>query len=872
MQSQVNSPTAENFCNTGNQLKAEKRLDEAIASYQKALQLQPDYAEVHYQLAEIYFWQRKFREAIASSRKAIELQPDFAPNHKILGNILQSQGNLEAALNAYAKALELNPEFAEAYINQGSILSKLERNEEAIVCLEKAIAINPNIGAAYWNLANIYQQSENLEKLVEYRKQAFLLEPKLVNAETLNDLGTAIGKLGDFGEAINYYQKAVELQPNYHLAHLNLGVALQKTGKLNAAKEELQKAIELKPNDAESYNSLGSVLVEENQIDAGISNYEKAIKLNPNSAEYHFNLGTALGQKNKFPESIKELQKAVELDPDLGEAYSNLGAIIYRKTRKDGEISGELFNLAINSLLKALEINLELTLPHIYLSQLISCPVRASDFGVLRQAAARYSEASKQKNSLIAASTFISTHVKSGLTQLAKEKFLEVEPEIYNQLEKISTTDLTVLYSHLLFNLHYLRDDLEANSQLYQQVGKKYAEQIIPAKQIKIKQSKKKQLPRSNLKIGVMSSHFVRHSVGWCSGDIITELGKLTPNLYLYFIGDRQPDDRTKVFESASAKIYRPTANKNGEFDIKQIVQDIAQDELDILIELDSSTIPSQVEIIYHQPASICLSWLGFEAPFTQENNYFLCDWNTHPEGREKYNREQLVRMPDSFVAVGGFKSAPVDRKLLRKAQRIAEDQIIYLCVAPGYKLNPEQIQAQVKILKQVPDSILLYKGHTGDIKVIEAAYQAECQAQGVGAQRIKFMSRSASEEEHRQVYQVADIMLDSYPYNAGTHNLEALWFNLPVVTKSGETYLSRMGYSFLKTLSLNECITNSWEEYIEMGAKLGKDRELRQSIKEKLIQSKQPGTLSPLWNPQKFAQDMYKVFEQLLAEKLGNE
>ncbi|MFB2936070.1 tetratricopeptide repeat protein [Aerosakkonemataceae cyanobacterium BLCC-F154] len=872
MQSQVNSPTAENFCNTGNQLKTEKRLDEAIASYQEALQLQPDFAEVHYQLAEIYFWQRKFREAIASSNKAIELQPDFAPSHKILGNILQTQGNMEAALNAYDKALELNPEFAEAYINKGSIFSKLGRNDEAIDCLEKAIAIKPNIGAAYWNLANIYLQLENLEKVVEYRKQAFALEPKLVNAETLNDLGTAIGKLGDFAAAIPYYQQAIELQPNYHLAHLNLGIAFQKTGQIDAAKEELEKAISLKPDHAEAYNCLGNILITENQIDRGIFNYQKAIQLQPDSSEYHFSLGTALAHKDKFIEAIKELQKAVELQPDLGEAYSNIGAIVYRKTRKDGEISGDLFNIAINSLLKALEVNSDLELPHIYLAQLISSPVRASNFAALRQASEIYVEKSKDKNRLIAASTYIGTHIKSGLAQLAKEKFLEIEPEIYNNLEKMTSTELNVVYSHVLFNLHYLRDDLAANSQLYKEVGKKYAEKIIIPKQIEISQFEKKKLPTSNLKIGVMSSHFARHSVGWCSGDIITELGKLTPNLYLYFMGDRQPDDRTKIFESAAAKFYRPKANPNGEFNINQILQDISQDELDILIELDSSTVPLQVEAIYHQPASVCLSWLGFEAPFTKENNYFLCDWNSHPEGRENYNCEQLVRMPDSFIAVGGFKSAPVDRKVLRKAQRIAEDQIVYLCVAPGYKLNPEQIQAQVKILKQVPDSILLYKGHTGDINIIESAYKAECQAQGVGVQRIKFMPRSATEEEHRQVYQIADILLDSYPYNGGTHNLEALWFNLPVVTKSGETYLSRMGYSFLKTLSLDECIANNWEEYIEKGIKLGNDREFRRSIKEKLVQSKQPETLSPLWNPQKFAQDMYQIFEQLLAEKLGNE
>jgi predicted O-linked N-acetylglucosamine transferase (SPINDLY family) len=872
MQSPANLQTVENFCNTGNQLKTQGRFDEAIASYKKALEIEPQNAEIYNLLAEVYFSQKKLPEALGCCHRAIEIKPDLAPAYKILGNILQTQGRMEAALDAYTKALELNPDFAEAYINQGSILSKLDRNQEAIVCLEKAIAIKPNIGAAYWNLANIYFQLENLEKSVDNRKKAFSLEPKFINAETLNDLGTAIGRLGNFGEAIGYYEKAIELQPNYPLAYLNLGIALNEEGKLDSAIEKLQKSIQLQANFVDAYISLGNCLIKQNKINEGISQYQKAISLAPNSAMAHFNLGTTLTQEDRLEEAINELRKAVELKPDLAEAHSNIGAAISRYARKKGIISGELFNVAINSLLKALEINSELTLPHIYLTQLISYPVKALDFAPLRQAAAIYLETCNQDNWLTACSTFIGTHVKSGLTKLAKEKFLEIEPKIYQSLEKVNPIETTVLYCHLLFNLHYLRDDLAANSKLYQAVGQKYAEQIIAAKQIKISQPEKKQPPTSNLKIGVMSSHFARHSVGWCSADIITELGKLTPNLHLYFMGDRQADDRTKIFESAAAKFYRPKANKNGDFDIQQIVDDISQDELDILIELDSSTIPSQVEVIYHQPASVCLSWLGFEAPFTNENNYFLCDWNTHPEGREKYNREQLVRMPDSFVAVGGFKSTVVDRKTARRTQRIAEEQIVYLCVAPGYKLNPEQILAQVKILKQVPDSILLYKGHTGDIKVIESAYKEECQAQGVGFQRIKFMSFSASEEEHRTVYQIADVMLDSYPYNGGTHNLEALWFNLPVVTKSGETYLSRMGYSFLKTLSLTECITNSWEEYIELGVKLGKDQELRQEIKNKLVQSKQPETLSPLWNPQKFAQDMYKVFEQLLAEKLGNE
>jgi len=870
MQSEFNLQAALNFYNTGNELKNQGRSDEAIASYQKALFFHPDYAEVYNQLGEIYFTQRKLTEALKSCNRAIELKSDYAPAYKTLGNVLQAQGQIEQAVNAYDKALEINPEFAEAYVNKGSMLSKLGEHESAIVCLSKAIELKPEMAAAYWNLATVYIKINKLAESIDCRQKAFALEPRLITAESLNDLGTAIGQEGKFEEAINYYKKAIELQPNYYLAYLNWGISLNQIGQFNEAIEHLQKALQLKPDSGEAYGNIGKALIELNKISEGIAYYEKAVKLQPNSATAHFNLGTALTQQDKFEEAIAELQKAVELQPDLGEAYSNIGTTVYKKSRKYGELNGQEFNLAINSLIKALEINSELALPHLYLAQLISCPVQVSDFGGLRKASEKYLATCKEDNRLIAASAFISTHVKSGLHKLAREKLLEIEPEVYKYVEKSSPVEMTLLYCHLLFNLHYLRDDLEANSKLYHEVGQKYAEKIIAPKQIELPPSRKDNRPTDKLKIGVMSSHFARHSVGWCSADVITELSKLTPNLYLYFMGDRQADDRTKIFETAAAKFYRPKKTKNGDFDIKEIVEEIAKDELDILIELDSLTAPLQVEIIYYQPATVCLSWLGFEAPFTNPNNYFLCDWQTHPEGREKYNREQLVRMPDSFIAVGGFKSDRVDRKLIRRGLRIAEDQIVYLCVAPGYKLNPEMIQAQVKILKEVPDSVIFYKGHTGDSSVIEAAYKDECQVQGVGFQRIKFLSKSKTEEEHRQIYQVADILLDSYPYNGGTHTLEALWFNLPVVTRSGEPYLSRMGYSFLQSLSISTGVANSWSEYTEWGIKLGKDEELRKATKEKLVQSKQPETLAPLWNPQKFAQDMYNVFAKLVAEKSG--
>jgi predicted O-linked N-acetylglucosamine transferase (SPINDLY family) len=112
----------------------------------------------------------------------------------------------------------------------------------------------------------------------------------------------------------------------------------------------------------------------------------------------------------------------------------------------------------------------------------------------------------------------------------------------------------------------------------------------------------------------------------------------------------------------------------------------------------------------------------------------------------------------------------------------------------------------------------------------------------------------------------LGDVLLDSYPCNGATLTLEALWFNLPVVTRRGEQFYSRVAHSFLKSLGIEAGVASSWEEYVEWGIKFGQDADLRHAVREQLLKSKQPQNLAPVWNPQKFAGDMYGVFQELLA------
>ena len=699
---------------------------------------------------------------------------------------------------------------AEMYYSQGDLAA-------AVAACRRALELQPDSAAAYVTMGNVQQASGLLE------------------------------------EAMRCYSQAITLNPDFAEAYTNLGSMLYKQGRLVEAIVNYSKAIELKPNLAAAYWNLAAALKQQGQPDAAVAYQQKALELNPHLAEVDFNLnlGYKLARQGQLDEAVAAWQRAIAFKPDLAEAYCQIGIVL----RHQGKVKD-----AIPNLQKALEIQPDFISAHQHLCGILR---DTSDLAAARQAVHKYSQMCAETDPIMTAIYFVSTYQVSGLNQIAGERFLELESYLQSKVETASSVEIKSLYANFLFSTPYLRDDLAANSKLYRLISQKYIDQCIkPNFSQPANYTFKPTALKGKLKIGFLSNHFSRHSVGWCSADIIRELSDITPNLYLYASERIVPDALTQQFESLG-KLTFPKTYPNGLANSAEIIDQIQQDGLDVLVDLDSLSVPVHADILYQRPAPVCVSWLGFDAPYISAKNYFLTDWHSHPADREKYYDEQLIRMPDSFVAVSGFQRYGVDPVALRKSNRIGLDQIVYLCVAPGRKFNRELVKAQVAILKQVPNSILIHKA-LGDAAVFEGAYHQACEAEGVGRHRIKFLPRFATEEEHRTIYLLADILLDSYPYNGGTHTLEALWFNLPVVTRTGEQFLSRMGYSFLQALGIEAGVAWSWSEYVDWGVKLGKDGELRNAIKAQLVKSKDQANLSPLWNPKKFAGDMYAVFEKL--------
>jgi predicted O-linked N-acetylglucosamine transferase (SPINDLY family) len=182
------------------------------------------------------------------------------------------------------------------------------------------------------------------------------------------------------------------------------------------------------------------------------------------------------------------------------------------------------------------------------------------------------------------------------------------------------------------------------------------------------------------------------------------------------------------------------------------------------------------------------------------------------------------------------------------------------LSVQAPHKRHPDVLRQQMQILQQVPNSYFLIKSTWKSMDFEEQVVTLALQ-EGISEERLRFLPNTPTEAVHRANYAIADVILDTYPYNGATTTLEALWMELPIVTRVGEQFVARNSYTMMINAGITEGIAWTDEEYIEWGVKLGNDADLRKQISWKLKKSKQT---SPLWNGKEFTREMESAYQQM--------
>jgi tetratricopeptide (TPR) repeat protein len=244
--------------NLGTVLQGEKRLDEAMAHYQRAIALRDDYAPAYSNMATALRAQGHLDEAVAAYERALALQPDFPDAHYNLANALVDRGRTAQAIEHFRIALRSIPGSVETHTNLAGALAAGGKPDEAVKELRLALELDPNAVQAGHNLGNLLAAMDKTDEAIDRLTHAAQLAP--ADAGLRYDLGSTLLQAQQFDAAAAQFREALRLAPGSAETHNNLGISLGSLGRLDEAIDQFQQALKIQPGFAEARKNLAMAM------------------------------------------------------------------------------------------------------------------------------------------------------------------------------------------------------------------------------------------------------------------------------------------------------------------------------------------------------------------------------------------------------------------------------------------------------------------------------------------------------------------------------------------------------------------------------------------------------------------------------------
>ena len=846
------------------------QLGSAVKSYEKAIEIKPDYAKAHYNLGNALhdlslqrFGQlslnRELDDPIKSYKRSIEIDPDYAEAHNNLGNVFQDLGRLDEAFECFEKALTIKPDYVEAHYSLGIVLFDLGQFDDAVKSYTKAVELNPNFAQAHNNLGNAFSEQGQLNEAIESYQKALELNPNY--SEAYNSLGNVFIEQGQFNDAIISYQKALEINPNYPALHNNLGNAYKELGQLNDALQAYLSGLRINTEYVDLLNNIGVIYNELGQFDEAIKSYDRAIAIKSDFADAHNNLGVSYNKLNLYDKAIKSYERAITLNPDFPDPYNNLSIVF----RKQG-----LINELISSFKRAI-VCMERVL--------VDAPNDAethNNLGIAYFEIERSEDAvNSYQNAISIKPDFSNAHNNLGaaLEKLKRyeesissfEKAFHLKPDIDYILGNIVNSKMN---SCNWDGLAELLDDAKKRIVNNEKVIDSFNLMALiddPALQRKVTElrvsvdhPKSNILPKINqypkhpkIRIGYFSADFREHPVGFLTAELYELHDRNHFEIYAFSYG----------LETNGVINLRIKAGVDHFYDVdlmshQEIVELVRSLEIDIAVDLGGLTSEARTDVFAMSAAPIQLSYIGFLGTMGADYyDYLIADPVMIPKESQKYYAEKIVYLP-SFQ-VNDSKDLPPEITLTRQDVGLPEDGFVFCCFNNTYKFTPTVFDSWARILNEVEESVLIVYANN-ELSTINLT--KEIVKRGIKAERLIF-GESIPKPEYLARYRTADLFLDTHPYNAGTTASDALKMGLPMLTMIGQSYQARMGASILTSINLPELITNTPEEYEALAIELATHPEKLKVIKEKLASNL---STAPLFDTKRFTKNLESAYTQM--------
>jgi predicted O-linked N-acetylglucosamine transferase (SPINDLY family) len=646
-------------------------------------------------------------------------------------------------------------------------------------------------------------------------------------ADALIAQGHALEDAGRIDDALRQYEAAAQMAPGHARAHLNIGNAWLAKGDAAAALQAYETALQVRSGYAPAHFNMGNALQGLGRASEAMARYREAVQCDAQFVDAWIALGNTQDDLGQPEAALESYANALRLAPDRAQVLVNLAQV----ERKLGRLAD-----AERSCRRAIGIDPRLTQAHLALGQL-QMELRDPEAAL---ASFRHAVRTGPRSGAARAQAY---HCANQLCDWSQRD--EDQRELL-RLVDAHARDMPPFYA---LNIE---PEAGGTAAFQRQAARRFAEgtlaPLLDTKPLAVARPR----PRpQRLRVGYLSSDLHDHATMHLLRGVMASHDRSRFRITAYSYG-RVSDDVT-LFARQACEEFRDIARLS-DADAAAL---IARDEVDILVDLKGFTRDARLGITACRPAPVLVSWLGYPASLGHAR---LADWIVGdpvvtPLARAGDFSEALALMPHCYQP--NDRSRAIAAAPTRAELGLPENAFVFCSFNQAYKFSPATLDVWCRLLREVPDGLLWLLPSSAPMA---AHLRREMAARGVDGERL-LLAPSLPIAQHLARLKLADLALDTFPVNSHTTASDALWAGVPLVTRTGETFASRVAASLLHAIGLPELVTADWDGYFSMAKALASDRARLASLRQTLLHNQ---STHPLFDTTRFTRDLERLFTRM--------
>jgi predicted O-linked N-acetylglucosamine transferase (SPINDLY family) len=633
---------------------------------------------------------------------------------------------------------------------------------------------------------------------------------------------------GQYATAVDWCQQAIGLSPKLPEAWYNLGLAYRGLGQLDQAMNALNKTDALTRDNPDAQNSVGLQLLELGAYREAERCLNRALFLAPGFVFAHSNLGMLREIQGRLDEAEASFRKAIQLQPELAPLYVNLSGLQKRRKRHE---------LAQAAARRAIDLD-----PG-------SCEAWSS-LGLIQVEQKRYKDAAEsfaRSLALAPQADFVLgdlMHSRMHICDWAgfDESLAKIKQQVGENRKVVNPFSVLALSADLVI--------LRKSAEIFALHQRSEALRLGPVA---------KRARHDRIRIGYYSADFHEHATAYLMAELFELHDKNRFELVAFSFGPDTQDPMRQRLSTAFDRFIDVRLRTD-----REVALQSREMGIDIAIDLKGHTEDSRPGIFACRAAPVQVSYLGFPGTMGVDfMDYIIADKTLIPTGSQSGYSEKIVYLPNSYQ-VNDAKREISSRAFTREELGLPASGFVFACFNNNYKITPSTFAGWMRILMAVDDSVLwLFETNADAVDNL----RKEAAARGIDPCRLIFAKRLPL-SDHLARIRMADLFLDTLPYNAHTTTSDALWAGLPVLTCQGESFASRVAASLLNAIALPELIADSPDAYESRAVELAGDPVQLGAIRRKLAENRHA---EPLFDARLFARHIEEAFVAMYERYRSN-